>query len=275
MANATFPVTYTLSPVTSPTMRLQILSDLHLEFHDDLRLDVAPGIDALIVAGDVCSGTARGFSYLRQQAGTNLPIVAVAGNHEFYGTTWQEERAAARDSARHYGITWLDDDTAEIGGVRFVGATLWTDYEVYGADRRLDAMDIAGRAMNDHRLISARNGDGARTSFSPAHARDAHHISRAYLDETLGHPFDGTTVVVTHHGPHADSIAPKFRDSLVTAAFVSDLSVLLAVHQPPLWIHGHTHVNFDYRVGATRVICNPYGYPGENIRFMPRLVVEV
>ena len=82
-------------------------------------------------------------------------------------------------------------------------------------------------------------------------------------------------MVVTHHGPHEKSIAPKFRDTLLTAAFISDLSAVIETHQPALWVHGHTHVSFDYAVGDTRVLCNPYGYPGENRRFDPRLVVEV
>ena len=256
-------------------MRIQILSDLHLEFQPDLQLEIAPDLDALIVAGDICTSTQRGFAYVRAQAGPDLPVIAVAGNHEFYGRVWQEARAAAPDHARQNGITWLDDASAEICGVRFVGATLWTDYEVYGTDKRAAAMEMAGRLMSDHRLISAGDDGGLQTSFSPAHARKAHHVSREHLGAALARPFAGTTVVVTHHGPHARSIAPKFRDTLLTAAFISDLSDVMERHAPALWVHGHTHVNFDYRIGDTRVICNPYGYPGENRRFDPRLVVEV
>ena len=256
-------------------MLLQILSDLHLEFSPGLVLDIAPEADALIVAGDICVGTEKGFAYLREQAGLDLPIVALAGNHEFYGRNWQDARVAAWEHAAAHGITWLDDSAAEIAGVRFVGATLWTDYEIYGADKRAAAMEMAGRIMNDHRLISSRDGDRPQTSFSPARARVAHHGSRTFLSTELARPFAGPTVVVTHHGPHIRSVAPKFRDTLLTAAFISDLSDLIDAHQPPLWVHGHTHVNFDYRVGGTQVICNPYGYPGENRRFLPRLVVKV
>ena len=256
-------------------MRLQILSDLHLEFQPGLQLDLVEGIDALVVAGDICAGTEKGFAYLRDQAGPDLAVVALAGNHEFYGRNWQEARVAAWEHAAAHGITWLDDTASEIRGVRFVGATLWTDYEIYGADKRATAMEMAGRIMNDHRLISSRDGDAPQVSFSPARARVAHQVSRSFLATELARPFEGATVVVTHHGPHIKSVAPKFRDTLLTAAFISDLSDLIETHQPPLWVHGHTHVNFDYRVGDSRVICNPYGYPGENRRFQPRLVVEV
>ena len=256
-------------------MRLQILSDLHLEFHKGLQLDLADGIDALIVAGDICAGTEKGLRYLREQAGPDLAIIALAGNHEFYGRHWQAERAVARVHAAKHRVIWLDDDTVEFAGVRFVGATLWTDYEAYGADKRAAAMEMSGRIMSDHRLISARDGDGPAISFSPSRARAAHAVSRDFLAAQLARPFAGSTVVITHHGPHLKSIAPKFRDTLLTAAFISDLSGLIETRQPALWIHGHTHVSFDYAVGDTRVICNPHGYPGENRRFNPRLVVEV
>ena len=255
------------------SVRLQIVSDLHLEFQADLTLDIEPDIDALIVAGDICSGTERGFAFVREQAGPELPIIAVAGNHEFYGRDWYEERSRAREVAPRFGIHWLDDDATEIAGVRFLGATLWTDYAFFGADTRDQAMRAAGLGMSDHIMIGAGREPDRR--FSPYHARDAHLASREFLETRLATPFRGPTVVVTHHGPHERSVAPKFRGSIITAAFISDLSEVIDAHQPRLWVHGHTHVNFDYAVGRTRVLCNPYGYPGENSHFDPRLVVAV
>jgi hypothetical protein len=99
---------------------------------------------------------------------------------------------------------------------------------------------------------------------------------------TLAIPFDGPTVVVTHHAPHPDSVARRFENDPLTPAFVSDLSEVIDRWQPALWFHGHTHDNFDYRVGATRIVCNPKGYgpmpPGrriENVAFDVGRVVEV
>ena len=254
-------------------MRIQILSDLHLEFSPDLRLDIDPRAELLIVAGDICSGTHRGCDYLRVQAGPDLPIVVVAGNHEFYRCNWERERAEASSRSSTSCAACVDDSSVEIGGLRFVGATLWTDYDIFGRDTRDQAMRAAGLGLSDHVMIAT--GTDPERTFSPLHARDAHIASRTYIERDLARSDPARTVVVTHHGPHAESVAPKYRDSIITAAFISDLSETIDTHQPALWIHGHTHVNFDYEVGATRVICNPHGYPGENRRFIPRLVVEL
>lgn len=258
-------------------MRLQILSDLHLEFTPDLQLEIDPSADVLIVAGDICAGAERGFQYLRRQVRDAVAIVAVAGNHEFYNRHWQDERSRARELGHQFGIHWLDDDAVMLGDVRVLGATLWTDYEIFGAETREQAMRAAGLGMSDHITIKA-DAEPQR-NFSPWHARDAHRASCGFLHGALSEPAESEAgapnIVVTHHGPHPRSVAPLFRDSILTAAFISDLSGLIDLHQPALWIHGHTHVNFDYRVGDTRVVCNPYGYPGENRRFVPRLVVEV
>ena len=91
----------------------------------------------------------------------------------------------------------------------------------------------------------------------------------------LATPFDGPTVVITHHAPHWDSVHPKFRSDPVTGAFASDLSSLIIQHQPNLWVHGHVHNSSDYRVGTSRIVCNPHGYGNENPAFNGQFVVEV
>jgi len=103
-----------------------------------------------------------------------------------------------------------------------------------------------------------------------------HASSREWLDRMLGRESVDPTVVVTHHGPHPLSVHPRFAGNAVTPAFVSDLSDIIEKHQPPLWLHGHTHDRFDYNVGGTRVVCNPRGYSYENSNgFDPGLVIDV
>ena len=116
--------------------------------------------------------------------------------------------------------------------------------------------------------------------FTPAHAREIHLRSRAFIEATLGAPHDGPTVVVTHHAPHPNSVHPRFVGNDASPGFVSDLSDLIARHGPELWVHGHTHDGCDYVVGGTRVVCNPKGYGPrsaggriENAAFDPQLVV--
>jgi Icc-related predicted phosphoesterase len=256
-------------------MRLQILSDLHVDAGGLHRLQLAPAVDVVIVAGDVCAGTEAGFQVLRQHVPATTPIIVVLGNHEFYGAGYAKELAHARALAPTRNIYALENDAVTIGNVRFVGATLWTDYELFGADNRDDCMRTAAMGLNDHRLIGLSTGGFSDRRFQPLDARALHQHSRAYLDQTLATPHAGPTVVVTHHAPHGHSVAAQYRNSLLTAAFVSDLSELIEARQPHLWVHGHTHTSFDYRVGNTRIICNPAGYGAENPAFNPALIVEV
>jgi Icc-related predicted phosphoesterase len=256
-------------------MRIQILSDLHVDAGGIHRPEPVADADVLIVAGDVCAGMSTGFEELRHYVPAAIPVVMVAGNHEFYGLGLAQELAKAQATARGHNIHFLENDTINIDGVRFVGATLWTDYALFGSNARDACMQAAQSGLNDHRLIGLTTHGPHDRQFKPLDALAMHQQSRAYLDATLALPHDGPTVVVTHHAPHEKSVHPKFRAGSLTAAFVSDLAPLIDARQPALWVHGHTHSSFDYRVGATRVICNPAGYGHENLSFDPALVVTL
>lgn len=247
-----------------------MLSDIHAEINGEVALELAEGADVVVAAGDIHNGVEAGFAYLRRSLGPGVPVVMVAGNHEFYGRDMDEERALAGRAAEDHGVVWLDGCEAVIGGVRFLGATLWTDYDLLGTDLRAQSMRVAGLAMNDHRLIRV----GERT-FTPADARALHLTARDGLAAALARPFGGPTVVVTHHAPHERSVARRYLCNPLNPAFVSDLGDLFAKDAPVLWVHGHTHAYLDYRVSATRVVCNPLGYRGENTGFDPSLVIEV
>jgi Icc-related predicted phosphoesterase len=252
-------------------MRLQIFSDTHLDVQDVLAPRLIPGVDVVVVAGDLCEGLDRGMRWLRAHLGGEVEIVVVAGNHEYFARVRSEERAAGRLAARQHGVTFLDDDVAMIGGVRFVGSTLWADYELYGAERRDEMMSVARRRMMDHRRILEEPG----RFMTPEESLALHRVARSFLTERLAEPHVGPTVVVTHHGPHSMSLAERYRQDLLSAAFISDLSPLIQAHRPALWVHGHTHVGLDYRAGSTRIICNPHGYGDENPSFDAALVVEI
>jgi hypothetical protein len=159
------------------------------------------------------------------------------------------------------------------GGVRFLGASLWTDYAIFGEPNRAAVMNACATGINDHRLIGWQKQPWLR--FRPQEAALLHHRSKAFLSETLAMPFDGPTVVVTHHAPHWNSVHPRFRSDPVTGAFASNLEDLILATQPALWVHGHVHNSSDYRVGATRILCNPHGYGAENPDFDGALVVEI
>jgi len=255
-------------------MKLQIFSDLHADVYAPKAIQLLPGIDAVIVAGDICEGVDKAFTALRQIVPSEIPITMVLGNHEFYRRCLPEEIALAKKLAPEFNIHLLENDAVVLNGVRFIGASLWTDYRLYGEHAAPLIMAHAQEIMNDHRLIAWSKQPFRR--FSPTEAWRLHLESRQYLETVLRMPFDGPSIVVTHHAPHPGSLHPTYKDDLLSAAFVSDLSTLLeGPHGPDLWVHGHVHNSFDYAVHKTRIVCNPHGYGTENPGFNPSLVVEV
>jgi Icc-related predicted phosphoesterase len=253
-------------------VRIQVFSDLHVDVFPIKPITIMPGVDLVIVAGDTCEGVLRAFEHLRRIVPQPIPILMVLGNHEYYRRFVPQELAQARSHAGAFNIHVLENDTMILGGVRFVGATLWTDYAIFGEANQAAVMNACASAMNDHRLIGWQKQPWLR--FRPQEAALLHHQSKAYIAEALT-GCAGPTVVVSHTAVHWDAVHPRFRSDLTTGAFVSDLSALIEAYQPTLWVHGHVHNSSDYRVGATRILCNPHGYGSENPDFNGALVVEV
>lgn len=252
-------------------MKLHVLSDLHLA----IRPIEAPTIDAdvTVIAGDL--GTpdeaiawARAFE---------RPVVLIPGNHEYHGHSIPGALRRLRELAEGTHVHVLANDALVIGGVRFLGTTLWTDYRLYDdAEARALAIAEAHRLIRDYRAIRL-DDDG--TPFTPLAAAALFADNARWLEERLAEPHDGPTVVVSHHAPSPRSVHPRFAESIVNPSFVSNAEHLLDARRVALWIHGHAHDGFDYAVHGTRVLCNPRGHTChgaiENDRFDPRLVVEV
>jgi predicted phosphodiesterase len=243
--------------------------------------DMAGKADVVVLAGDVYNPLVASVGWIRDHrkpggAFEGMEVVLVPGNHEFYHQDVDAQALAARHVIDIVGgIHLLDCGEAVIAGVRFLGATLWTDYALYGD--AADAMDVAARGLNDHRLISRQ---GRR--FSPADALDRHVSEKIWIAGALARKHDGPTVVVTHHCVSKRSVHPKWKFNPLNAAFASHLDEFVEMSGAALWVHGHTHDSHDYQIGRTRVICNPKGYgPSvfgrvpENAAFDERLVVEV
>jgi hypothetical protein len=270
-------------------MKIQIFSDLHGDVHPVKPITILPGVDLVIVAGDTCESAIRAFEYLRRVVPMHIPIAMVLGNHEYYRHCIPEEIASARSQAASLNIYLLENATVILAGrdgeraIRVVGATFWTDYLAFGKANQFGVMNTCATGMNDHRLITWRKQPWRR--FRPQEAALVHRESKAYLTGILATPFDGSTVVVTHHAVHWNSVHPKFQSDPLTAAFVSDQSALIERFQPTLWVHGHVHNSSDYRVGGgggggggvggARIICNPHGYGSENDAFNGAMVVEI
>jgi Icc-related predicted phosphoesterase len=260
-------------------VKLWIRSDLHCSL-DALTtsFEDAPEHDVAVLAGDIWSSIDKQIRML--DSITEKPVVVVAGNHEFDAKCLPIELMAAEVAAKRAGrrVRFLERSATVIQGVRFVGGTMWTDLNLYGSDARSFSMSHAQVNGSEFKSIYNDLPDVAgmpRLPFSPEDARRIHLQTREKIEEVMAQPFDGPTVVVTHHAPSKRSIAERWQGDVGSPAFASDLTGFIERLQPALWIHGHVHDSFDYSIGKTRVICNPAGFEGENPRYDPNLIVEV
>lgn len=276
----------------SDVLRLWIRSDDH--FEQGNTFPVAPEHDVLVHAGDCnrLSWVIETF-YPGDQRHYGLgPKIYVPGNHDYYGAESIEdeiEAAARRKAELEEDLLWphptrpridgpvplhvLNPGTVVVGGVRFVGATLWTDYALLGD--QVEAARLAQAGIRDYFKIRYRAADGTRRPVTPEQLFLRHQRELAFLDAELAKPFEGETVLVTHHSATAHSVPERFRNDPYSPCFHSALD-LVERHRPYLYVHGHIHDPMDYSIGRTRVICNPQGYGHEPYRgFRPDLVVEV
>ena len=261
-------------------MKLYVLSDLHLESDRSWRFpDDVGDFDVAVVAGDVNGSVRRSIETLRDAPLLKgKPVLLAIGNHEYYGFVFQDNLDDGIAAAEGTDVHVMHRNSLVIDGVRFIGATLWTDYSLLGTTKA--SMVLAGHEMNDHVLMKYREAGGHISRFMPWHARAEHLGDLAYLRAVLSEPHTGKTIVVTHHLPSASSIATRFQNSPLNPAFASDLDSLILEKAPALWIHGHTHSSCDYQLGETRILCNPKGYQTydrlvENGAFDAKLVTEI
>jgi len=245
-------------------MRIQIMSDLHLEFHadrgksfiDSLDFD---GTDVLVLAGDISN--AHGIVFALEQFSRKFKkrILFVAGNHEYYGSSKKDvDRAISNCIAR--GPTgrvshaeFLNRDFVHHDHEpRFVGTTMWFK-DLKGPDW----------AMNDFVQIEDFRG----------WVYDENRKDESFLEKNI---YEGD-IVITHYLPSYDCVDSKYKDSNLNCFFVNEMSHVIKKQKPKLWIHGHTHESVDMNIGDTRIICNPFGYLAreENPRFNQKLIVEV
>ena len=255
-------------------MKLNILSDLHLS----CGLIAIPDTDAdvVILAGDI----ARPEQAIAWASGFDKPVLYVPGNHEFYGGSLAGTVSELKRLCAGTQIQVLDSEAVVINGVRFLGTTLWTDFLLFGpGEERTAAMAQAQDFMRDFKKIRVNDDAQPEQLFTAADSAELCQAQASWLAQQLATPYSGPTVVITHHAPSRQSIHPRFAGSPLNACFVSDLEHLAEAGSPQLWIHGHTHDGFDYRIGTTRVVSNPRGYASEgvneNLAFDSSFVLEL
>jgi len=243
-------------------VRIQILSDLHFEFQADAGHEFVQSldptdVDVLAIAGDLGVGESIGpaLDQLCKRFARSA-VVYVHGNHEFYSTARESVLGATRQAVeRNSNLVWLDVEATEIAGRRFLGAPLWFREAPEAARFR--------KAMTDYMVIPDFE--------SWVYVENARAL--AFFEHEL-RPGD---IVLTHHLPAEGSVAARFKGHPLNPFFLCDIEPLIKERAPALWIHGHTHCSADYRLGETRVVCNPFGYASFelNREFSESFVVEL
>jgi predicted phosphodiesterase len=258
-------------------VKLQLLSDLHLETE---RFDPqpAPGAELLVLAGDVDSG----WGGYQRFAGWPVPVIVVAGNHEFDRRDFDAAMAGVRALCVSLGFTFLERETslftaADGRRIRVLGTTRWSDFELFGEAQRPRAERAAAYFMGI--MGSTRGGQ----PFDAAAVRREALVCRAWLEAELSVTPQGRwdkTLVITHFGPSLRSADSRYGQQAGTASFCNADDDLLA--RADLWLHGHLHCRHDYRVDRAgrlpcRVVCNPLGLArkGEQSGHDPLLLIDI
>ncbi len=280
-------------------MNIQLLSDLHLESQPQFHASPAAGADLLVLAGDIGScqrgsrlpGTDFGlerFSPLPQYGGWPTPVVFVPGNHEYDALDFDAAHARLRATCERLGILWLEREVLLLDGVRFIGTTLWSDFDALAtarggsAEQRRSQRAKAFRAANFY--LQKTGGTRHGQPFLAEAVRAQALTCQDWLRAALARPFAGPTVVVTHFAPSLKSADPRYGLVPGTAGFCNALDELLPAAD--LWLHGHLHAPSDYTVrgvrasgapGRCRVVANPLGYApkGEQRTFQAHCVLTV
>lgn len=242
-------------------MKISVYSDLHNEFSQ-----FAPpptDADVVVLAGDIDTN-ARSVKWANEAF--SRPVIYVAGNHEFYGGHIDRTLKKMRDAAAPH-VHVLENQAWIWQQTRFLCTTAWTDYSSTGDV--VAATQICWDWMNDFRAIRV---DTNFRRLRPADLIVRNHIARSWLSDELSKPFNGKTVVVTHHSPTPHVMGDK-HDGHLNAAYSNSWPEL--IEKADLWIFGHTHFAVDVELAGCRVISNPRGYPREQTGFQPNLQVEI
>ena len=244
-------------------MKLQLLSDLHLET-ESFDPQPAPGAELLVLAGDIDANWA-GYERF---AGWPVPVLVVAGNHEFDNREMNDAWPALREHCARFGLQLMQRETCVIADadgrrVRFVCTTRWSDFDLFGAAQRERAQRAAAYFM---RLMAATRGG---QPLGVDGVREEGLACRAWLETALAEPPRGRwdlTVAVTHFAPSFRSADPRYGRQPGTASFCNADDDLMP--RADLWLHGHLHCRHDYRVDRpgrrpTRVVCHARGLTGK------------
>lgn len=271
-------------------------------------------IPIIVCAGDIGEGT-TGIDWAKQ---FNCEVVYICGNHEFWGQDYYNEINSIKEKIKepsYSHIKFLHNESSIIHGIKFIGATLWTDL---GSNFNWKEKNLVVRfysAMGDFKRITAKqwyndeniqklrnflNINGIDNNkidelilnkgFNPLLEIEENKKSSDFLFQEINKPYEGTSIVVTHHLPSIESWIKKFKitdeclnndafndeknfleaakgnlhsskDLLMMGFYTNNLKkYFLNSNSPHYWLHGHLHEPIDDLIGKTKIISSPVGY---------------
>ena len=267
-------------------MKIAVCSDLHLEF-GPISLENTDNAEVLILSGDICVAKDLGENDSYNIKGENdksnqihkffqeccarFPsVIYIAGNHEHYHGDFIKSIGSIRDRLGYLvNLHVLDKESVLINNVLFIGGTLWTDMNkedgitLYHMKTMMnDFMCVNNGNRTTYYRDEAGNSHSRVARFTPDDAVEDHKKMLEYIKLMVEGKHDQKIVVVGHHSPSKASTHPRYvNETIMNGGYSSDLSEFILDHpQIKLWTHGHTHENFDYLIGSTRIVCNPRGY---------------
>lgn len=244
-------------------MKIQYMSDLHLEFDSKRRVQVHSEADVIVLAGDIHTKAESLHKFFRKlKLQKDIPIIYILGNHEYYGHSFSQDTLRKYyDACVSSGVNLLEQGIIVINDVRFIGCTMYTELNP-------GCGFVVSESLSDFKVVKGMSIKSWNDKFNQ---------SKAFLQETLSMEHDGPTVVVTHFVPLFinDLIQPEFQNSKTNAGFVTDMSELILDYQPDVWIFGHNHYNKGYQLGKTKLVTNQIGYNFENLEYQKCAIMEV
>lgn len=235
----------------STNMNIQIISDIHLEF-GSTEWDFSKA-DVVVLAGDTHVGT-KGVEWAKKYI-PSVPVIYILGNHEYYKGSYPKTLHKIQEVAKGSNVIVLENDRIDLDGIRFHGATLWTDFSLLGDPVKYGM--LCQSKMSDYKLIRRD------PSYSKLRTIDTYHIhqqSKRWLQRSLEESIGHKNIVITHHAPSIRSLPEPLQNKETSAAYASNLEDMILEFQPDYWIHGHIHTPIQYHIGKTKIICNPHGY---------------
>jgi predicted phosphodiesterase len=260
-------------------MKILLLSDLHIEFTNNEYPTPQVECDVIVLAGDIGVGL-NGIKLANKWNNElNIPIIIINGNHEYYGNklSYYDEYGHDFFTGQHIrqlcccnkNVHFLENNSVIIDGVRFLGCTLWTDFRTDNNLEQSEEMREAKEFMSDYRVCYYES----RKLLTPQHTLEMHYKSKNWLNKELKKPFNGKTVVVTHHSP---ILVGNYTDK--NGGFCNRMDAFIKNHNQSIsaWFFGHTHFCTELDVHGVRVVSNQCGYPKEIIEgFNKFKIIEV